>query len=1367
MEGRRPQPEPFAEQRSGVILLLDISGFTALTTQFAAKGAAGAEELSGILNRFFGRVANIIVSHGGDILAFAGDSALVMWTGDDSHIASHVARAAQAALQIQSELHGYQPASDVTLTQRAGIGCGTLQIMELGGLDGRWQFLVTGDPILQAARANHDAGPGQVLLSSSAWSQAQISLTGKVLPSGFVCLEAVVDQPSTPSRLSPILTEHRAGALSAYLPPVVSVRLLAGQEEWLAEFRNLTVLFVNIPQLDRTTAIDSVQQGFRRVQETLRRFEGSVYQFLMDDKGLTVVCAFGLPPLAHEDDARRALEASSVITRELATLGLHTSTGVATGTVFCGVYGSDHRRQYTMLGSAVNLAARLMQASENKILCDEATCQAARGRSLLKSVPWGSLTPKGWSTPVPVYELRGPLVQSEAETFLPGQPSSRIQASSIVGREAERRTLKQCLATLEEQSHSNLIVVEGEAGVGKSCLLEDFLHEVRMAGVPCWHGAADPIEQSSPYFAWRSVFRDALDLNSISGEAAQRDHILKHLPPHLAPLAPLLNAVLPLNFPESPTTASMEGQARAENSQRLLVAILETAARSTSRVLILEDVHWLDSASWRLVLAVSQKVHPLLLILSTRPISEPQPAEYRALTSMPSTRRFNLDVLSSDDAFHLVCLRLGVTWLPPEVAKLIRERANGHPLFSEQLAYALRDSGLLQVAGGKCLIAEQKDGQSFDSAVSAMRFPGTVQGIITSRLDRLFPAQQLAVKVASIIGQNFDLSTLQDVYPVEADRAKLVDSLQNLEELDLTRRVPDSPGSYVFKHAITQDVAYHSVPFAQRRQLHQSVGEWYERRYADDLPPHYPLLAYHWRQAEVVPKALHYCSEAGNQALRNYANPEAVKFLSDALALESHQGGTGVAPSTATPQKAFLELQLGKAYVNWSKYTEGRAHLEQGLELQKQKVPANMLRTIAALFTQVARQCLHRLWPGRYVGLRKPQRETLLQHSRTFEALTEIYFLQDMSAHCLLAVFRSLNLAELAGYSPELARGYSSAGSLVGFMGLHGSAKGYFKMAERVSGEINDAASSAWVCLAKAMYCAGVGQWDLAIQLLRETIAINDRLGDRRRGDDARIVLGIVEYLQGNFLRSINSAEALYSSAGERLDARCQAEALRIKAYNLLALGRHIDLLPCLQELDALRSTQVKFGGIHQKQDVHSLFAVLHVSNADYLHAREQADQAAVALAKTSNSFFDYLLERSAIAQVYLTLLRQHSGSRQDDAREALATAARKACAGLKGYSRVFPIGRPLTAIHDGQWQLLRGRQEKALRLWREALRAAQKLQAPYDQALAHACLGNHLPEGDPEKPVHLQQASEIFERLGAPPDLHQTGVGVAVSGAA
>jgi class 3 adenylate cyclase/tetratricopeptide (TPR) repeat protein len=1369
VQGFRPSPDPFIENRFGAILLVDVSGFTALTECFAAQGMAGAEMLSSILNRYFGQIADIITACGGDIIAFAGDSALAMWPGEESDLAANVLRAIQAAFSIQFELDRYEPVRGALLRQRAGVGCGALQLMELGGISERWQFVVTGNPVTEASIANREAQPGEVLLSSGAWDVVKNHLHGTPLPSGLVRATEVtaLELPSLPPADPASTTQslESLSVLSQYVPAVVFDRLRAGQEQWIAEFRTISMLFLNLAesQINSSAAIASLHQDLRCIQEVLERFEGTLYQFLMDEKGLTAACAFGLPPLAHENDPRRALEAGIALREELACRGVSTSAGIATGTVFCGIYGSANRRQYTTLGSTINLSARLMQSADGSILCDDATLRAAGSTSTLHFQPKGEIPVKGRSALIPVF---APSHRSEAApTGVSAAVSSQVHL--MIGREAERAALADALTALVERGESCCIIVEGEAGVGKSCLLEHLSQQVEETNrkgqkISCWRAAADSIQQSTPYHVWRAVFREALQLAAVP-VMAQRDHVLAQLAtrPDLLLLAPLLNVVIPLGITENATTAALEGRTRAENAQHLLVSILKLAATRSATVVILEDAHWFDSSSLRLAVLAAQQIVPLLLVLSTRPFAEPRPTELTALLALSASRHLALGVLDSDLALQMVCQRLGVRRLPPEGARFIHERAGGHPLFSLQLACALRDTGLMEITDGRCQIAETATGAAFDSALSAMRFPSTVEGVITSRLDRMPAAQQLTVKVASVLGRNFDLPTLSEIYPVETARTQLPAHLDEIEMLDLIHRIDANDPVYAFKHAIIQDVAYNSIPFVQRRQLHRSVAEWYELEFRNNLPAYYPLLAHHWNRAQVVPKAVHYCSEAGSQALRNYANPEAVRFLSEALSLdekEEKEEHEEIASSqSVAARRAEWELQLGRAYVNWSKYIEGRTHLERGLSLQLERVPVGSVSTARALLTEVARQCVHRALPARYLGRRHRERESLLKSSGNFEALTEIYFLQNKSLQCLFAVFRSLNLAELAGASPELARGYSSAGFLLGFMTLHRAANAYFTLAGKVSADIDHPASRAWVSVARAMYLAGIGQWDLAATLLNDAILTSDRLGDRRRGDDARVTLLMVQILQGSFRQSLTLANSLYASAKERLDIRIQAETLYGKSWNLLMLGRQQEFPDCLEELDSLRSAQVKVGGRHQKQDVDSLYALLHLFSGDLAAAKQAVDRLAQAFRRTY--FYGDILLHSAITEVCLALWQTAKARKQIAAfpgfdSNHLEDAVRRAVKALHRYCHVFPIGKPLLYLRRGQYQWIKGNRTEALKYWRHSLQAAIGLQADYYQGLAHLELATHLDSNHPAKISHQHEAHEILTRLDAARDL-------------
>lgn len=895
-----PFPRPTSDVFPAAVLFADISGFTALTERLAARGAAGAEDLTRLLNAYLGELVEMIATAGGDVMKFAGDAVLALWPVEsDEELAEQVLRAAQCALAIQAKLHDYPVADDVRLSLKLAIGAGTVVTATLGGIRERWEFLVAGPPLAQVGAANGHASPGQTLCAPEAWALVAARCRGREVADGHVLLEAV-DDPAPPRPIDLVVVPpERSQALRAFIPAAIRSRLDAGQSDWLAELRRLTILFVNLPDLTHRTPLDEAQQTLRAAQTSLYRYEGSVNKLSVDDKGASLIAVMGLPPLAHEDDAARGAHAALAMKESLDALGLRCSIGVTTGLAFCGSVGGSRRREYTIMGDVVNLAARLMQAAKGGILCDAPTAAAAAGR-----LDFDELEPikvKGKKEPIAIFR---PVAGSS------GASAREHAEGEMVGRDAERRALDRAIHALVGDRADSRMLIEGEAGIGKSRLVEDLLSRARGAGARALLGAGDSIESATPYFAWRRVFADLFGVDEMPEEpAARRERVLEALPDDEAVrrAAPLLDAVLPFEWEDDAFTAELAGKLRADATHDLLARVLADAAARQPLALVVEDAHWLDSGSLALLDVVADRVHPLLLAVAMRPMGAQTPAELDRLVSAEGTEVLRLDHLPPEAVSQLVCRRLGIDELPEPIAEIIHNKAEGNPFFAEELAYAMRDAGLVLVEGGRVRIAPTAFGSH------AWEFPDTVQGVITSRIDRLSAAEQLTIKVASVIGRVFAFRTLVDVYPIEEERTQMLGHFEVLRDLDLTpleRPAPDL--EYVFKHIITQEVAYHLLAYEQRRQLHRAVAEWYERQYASDLEPYYPYLAYHWRHAaedrtpdaECLAKAIDYLQRAGDAAVRAYVNQEAIGFYADGLRY------TAQLPESVERDRMEMRLQL-------------------------------------------------------------------------------------------------------------------------------------------------------------------------------------------------------------------------------------------------------------------------------------------------------------------------------------------------------------------------------------------------------------------------------------------------------------------------
>jgi tetratricopeptide (TPR) repeat protein len=339
----------------------------------------------------------------------------------------------------------------------------------------------------------------------------------------------------------------------------------------------------------------------------------------------------------------------------------------------------------------------------------------------------------------------------------------------------------------------------------------------------------------------------------------------------------------------------------------LLLRLLHDAATCAPLLLILEDAQWFDPSSWALVRDVGQQIDSLFLVLTTRPLNDATPPEYYDLLQLPNARRLLLKSLSFRDTMALLCHRLAVPHVPEILVSLIREHTQGNPFFSEELLYWLRDAGLVRVHDSVCQVASEQE------LLQALRTSDTVQAVITSRLDRLSLAEQMTLKVASVIGQVFTLNLLHAIHPVRPDIRTLDADLTTLQQLDLIEHDNSTPEpTYHFKQVITRDVVYNLIAFAQRRQVHRSIARWYEQTYPDRQDDFVSLLSYHFDKADDK-RAPSYFLRAGDLTLTICAYQEAIRHYDGAFAFMQRTGQDMHVTEHTSALLQHLFIQRGRA----------------------------------------------------------------------------------------------------------------------------------------------------------------------------------------------------------------------------------------------------------------------------------------------------------------------------------------------------------------------------------------------------------------------------------------------------------------------
>jgi class 3 adenylate cyclase len=1311
----------------GAALFADMSGFTSLTgALFDELGRQrGAEEVIRQLNRVFDPLIVEVHRHGGNVVNFSGD-AITCWFDEDDGVGTELTaslRAVACGLRLQQVMDGLEELTAPSgarfpLFLKVGVAAGTARRLLVGDPAQYVLEVLAGATLDRVAAAETFAGSGEVVISSRTLREIGLPVTvGEWVGAGatrYVRVTAIPDMPAIePPPPPPPLDD---ASVRPWLLPPVFARLRYGADAFQAELRPSVALFLKFRGIDYDNddrAGELLDVFVRRVQVVLNRYDGFLLQLTMGDKGSYLYASFGAP-VAHENDRVRAAAAALELREVARSLDFLSDVqiGISFGTVHSGAYGSVARRTFGVVGNEVNISARLMTtAVPGQILVSERVAESLEGDFELRSLLPVRL--KGVRGLFPVWELvgrRGASRPADAD-----EP-----AAFIVGRESELSVLDAALTELAE-GQSSVVVVEGAPGIGKSLLARELAARAAALALPLAHepgdagperrplvlnGNGDAVDRSTPYHGCATILSrlygvDASDTNAPS--PTLRERVLAELGPDRQPFAPLLNAVLPLGLAETDETLQLADEARQENTLRLVVELLRFATGGRPLALILDDAHWLDSPSWALLRRLQREIHPLLLMLVARPLDD-TPSPYADFLTQPHAHRLTLDALPHSAVEQLVSRRLGVRALPRAVSELIRTKAEGNPFFSEELAYALRDARLIDIIDGELRLTPGT------GSLEALDFPDTVQGVITSRIDLLPPQQQLTVKVASVIGRIFAFRVLRDVYPVKQEIGGLRENLATLERLDLTPvETPEPNLSHIFKHIVTQEVVYGLMTYAQRQQLHRETALWYEQLGEGDPGRTQALLAHHWRQAGDFRRAVSYYEQAGEAALRDYANEEAIRLLGAAVELSD--------ATYPALQRARWHRLMAEAAYRLTRVEDSVAYYEQALRLLNLPVHASPLVSGARLVAELGRQGIHRMAPTRMVGRAgAEERELLLEASRIYESVSEVYYNRGDALGSIYAIMTSFNLAETAGPSPELARGYGNMTATFANVGVNRLAENYRTRALAVTDELDDPATKAWLLIPLGIYSLWIGRWDRAESEIKESLDIYARMGDWRRWAVAGWLWPQIAVGRGEPIAGHERWIGFRDTVRQKDDTRHQVRALGGLFFNHLSLGRAAEAWDCLDDVRALVDANPELLAIEER-----LWFAMNGTQAlamgDAARARAMAHEQIAAMGRARFKA-DLLEVFAAPAEVLLALFEQ-------DACEA--REAEDGCKALSQFARTYAFARPRAARARGRFAWLKGDSRAAEKHWGESLEQAERLRMPYERALTLRLMGRSL----------------------------------------
>jgi hypothetical protein len=527
--------------------------------------------------------------------------------------------------------------------------------------------------------------------------------------------------------------------------------------------------------------------------------------------------------------------------------------------------------------------------------------------------------------------------------------------------------------------------------------------------------------------------------------------------------------------------------------------------------------------------------------------------------------------MSKEDSHQLICQELGVDLLPEQVTQVIWEKAEGHPFYTTELACNLRDAGHLLIDRDTRTARLAQNIQ-----LNQIELPDTLRAAIISRIDRLNAQQAMTLKVASVIGRVFAYQTLDSIYPIPSDRPNLPDHLSRLKQLDLTLLEDSAPQlSYLFKHIITQEVAYELMSYNQRRQLHCTLAEWYEMAFAADLAQVAPLLGHHWQLGDEPEKSMRYYVQAAETAMQSFANREAIDFYQAALQMYRSLP-TAVAESWQTSALAW-QADLALAYYNLGLFAQTQATTQEILLQLGQPMPRTPGQLQRRLLRQVVRQVAHRAVPKLFMGRARPgvEQERLITAVRAYSRLGSTYYFANQTQQFLYTILCALNLAEKAGLHRDLPITYAIAGLMATMAGQHRLAQTYANLARQTSQQIPDLSMQAFVLSRVSLTNISAGRLAEVRALSLEAVAVYTRLGDERQRNIANSLVTAVDFLQGQFDDVVALSAQLAQMAVQIQDFASAVLRLATVSEALLALGEWEQVRQRLEEAEGwLRQTQ-------------------------------------------------------------------------------------------------------------------------------------------------------------------------------------------------
>jgi class 3 adenylate cyclase len=1300
-------------QVTAAVLIADVSGFTALTATLEARyGVRGADILSATMDRLLGGLAEIAEAQGGLVVDFIGDAIHALWIVSETQTLDQARAAAAAAAQVMLGYAAATAEGQPTTPIRIGIACGAVQLAMIGGFGGRWERLSIGPALLKASEAVTQAPTSCCQIGGSPdWHNIAVQVGAETNGKTWWLIR---ENASNAQRLK-----------TATPPQSLSTDAIA----WTAELRLVTVMFCRLVPADEMAdvSIDRVHRLARIAQQVIEQHGGLIDKIHADDKGISVVIAFGIQTAQNGGDrnisggtALRCVLAALDLRRALGDLGTDTAIGIATGKVRVGVGDTGQGSCHTMYGNAVNFAARCMQACRDEILCDDVTQQASAASVTFFSPAARQL--KGLRDSGAIFGVGG--IKEERDAVLVSD------VSKIAGRRREQAAISIFLDS-EAVDRPRTMIIEGDDGAGKSRLVGFAVEQAARRKLDPLVCRASLLGTRSPLSAWREPMtlllrRYARDNNLTLSEAQAALVIAAGgTEEEVALVGSLFGR-------EGVATLTGDNEVDASTAKRLRGGVAAALLGDEPRLIIVEDGHWLDDTSLALSRDLLRRLPELHMIFVAR---KPVPA------GITKAAGGNFVSLSLSNLDRSECAELAMGLLGPFDAKhpfvdWLYDRSAGNPMFCRALiallpedfpATALSTPGAWRKAKASLELADM---------------PATIEGALLVRFANLPPTQLGLLKAASVTADSFDTAMLIALGTPSSPEQIDLDLTSLVEVGILTHAGTVEQPEWRFSDQLTREVIYNSLPKQVLVQLHRRAAENLERPSDGASKGEAAQIAHHWMEGDMPAKAFSPLRKAGVEAKQAGAYATALTLWKTALDLidTNRAGARGKGPY----RRAILNRDL--AFVSWrlGEPAQTIAYCYASMEGLWGGAPSseNGWRTMLVRQTlALGWQMFNPFRRGQAKQSAEARLKDRLRLGNSVRLIEAFYFSVGALPAATMALYAA-RIAERLGENAFAARPYGFLGYLAGTRNLKRTASFFLNRSRRECLAEKDWSSLAQSVNGETMYHLANGRWRMGVRRARFVAALSRK--QKRNADigSPTAFIGLGYLMAGEFRKMRKAFEEVEAIAfAKSNDHYLLFHRIGISQVEL-AEGRPEVAEPLLISGLALGK---RVRDLHSSLIVAGLLGVvkLRLESLDELAAMADAliEQAENTPMINFGSWYGF----AAIAEALVGLFAVRGPGKDSEHQ----VRAKRALSLLFQFSRRYPVAVPLASLFSGQYAMLCNRSDRALKRWQAGIRAAEATNMKYDLARLYAALGAAPSLELHVRAEHRRQSDIWMERCG------------------